>query len=282
MRAAAHQPTMNEIFLMLGIESWKPVLTALLLPPVPMIALMLVGARVMFWRRALGWLLILVAAGSMWLAACSAVGDWLNGAHMAPLQALSAEHKRDLRRASEANRNSVAIIVLGAGREMNAPEYAASSLKPLTLERLRYGLWLGRETGAPVGYSGGIGHGALPGPSEAEIASEVASREFLRPLRWAEKNSRDTRENAIYTTALLRQQGVQQLVLVTHGFHMPRAMRAFRDAAARAGATWQVVPAPIGMARGDEYSVMAWMPTNRGIELVRLVVRERLGYWFGA
>ena len=273
---------MNEIFLMLGIESWKPVLTALLLPPVPMLALVLLGARLMCWRRAVGWVLILLATGLLWLAACSAVGNHLNAAHMSSLRALSPEQVRELRRAAEANRNSVAVIVLGAGREVNAPEYAGASLKPLTLERLRYGLWLGRELGAPVGYTGGIGHGAAAGASEAEIASEVAAREFLRPLRWAEKNSRDTRENAIYTTALLRQQGVQRLVLVTHGFHMPRALRAFREAAERAGARWEIVPAPMGLARGDGRDVMAWMPTNRGLELVRLVMRERLGFWFGA
>lgn len=273
---------MNEIFLMLGIEAWKPVLTALLLPPVPMIALVLVGARLMFWRRMLGWSLILLATGLLWLAACSAVGKRLNGAHMAPLQALNTEQLRELRRAAQANPISVAIVVLGAGREANAPEYGTASLKPLTLERLRYGLWLGRETGAPVGYSGGVGHGALPGISEAEVASNVAAREFQRPLRWTETNSRDTRENAIYTTALLRQQKVQQLVLVTHGFHMPRALRAFRAAAERADAPWRVVPAPMGLAGGDDRSVMAWMPTNHGFELVRMVIRERLGLWLGA
>jgi uncharacterized SAM-binding protein YcdF (DUF218 family) len=274
--------TMNEIFLMLGIESWKPVLTALLLPPVPMLPLVLLGARLMFWRRAVGWTLILLATCLLWFAACSAVGNYLNSAYMAPLRALSSEQVREMRRAVESNRSSVAVVVLGAGREANAPEYGTASLKPLTLERLRYGLWLGRETGAPVAYSGGTGHGAAPGISEAEVAAEVAAREFGRPLRWAEKNSRDTRENAIYTTGLLRQQGVQQLVLVTHGFHMPRALRAFRDAAERAGAPWQIVPAPMGLARGDDRAVMAWMPTNHGLDLVRLVIRERLGYWFGA
>ena len=34
---------MNEIFLTLGIESWKPVLAALVLPPMPFLVLILVG-----------------------------------------------------------------------------------------------------------------------------------------------------------------------------------------------------------------------------------------------
>ena len=34
---------MNELFYTLGIESWKPVLSALLLPPVPLLVLVLAG-----------------------------------------------------------------------------------------------------------------------------------------------------------------------------------------------------------------------------------------------
>lgn len=273
---------MNDLFLMLGIETWKPVLTALLLPPVPLIVLVLVGARLMFWRRAVGWTLILLAAALLWLGACNAVAHRLQSLYMGPLQPLTQAQVRELKRAVEANRNSVAVVVLGAGRQARAPEYGAASLKPLTLERLRYGLWLGRETGAAVGYTGGVGYGATPGISEAEVAADVAMREFQRPLRWAEKNSRDTRENAIYTTALLRPQGVQQLVVVTHGFHMPRALRAFREAAERANAPWQVVPAPMGLTGADERSVLAWFPSNHGFEVVRMVVREQLGLWLGA
>ena len=48
---------MNEIFFSLGIESWKPFINAILLPPVPLLLLVLVGARLMFRRRLLAWLL---------------------------------------------------------------------------------------------------------------------------------------------------------------------------------------------------------------------------------
>ena len=33
---------MNEIFLTLGVEAWKPLVTALLLPPVPLLLLSLI------------------------------------------------------------------------------------------------------------------------------------------------------------------------------------------------------------------------------------------------
>ena len=63
---------MNDLFVLLGIQSWKPVLTALALPPVPFLLLMLVGARMMFWRRSVSWLLMLIGAAGVWL--CCTVG----------------------------------------------------------------------------------------------------------------------------------------------------------------------------------------------------------------
>ena len=53
---------MNELLSLLGITAWKPYIGALLLPPVPLIVLMLVGTRVAFARRGLGWLLVLLGA----------------------------------------------------------------------------------------------------------------------------------------------------------------------------------------------------------------------------
>jgi uncharacterized SAM-binding protein YcdF (DUF218 family) len=72
------------------------------------------------------------------------------------------------------------------------------------------------------------------------------------------------------------------LVLVTHGWHMPRALRAFREAAARSGATWQLVPAPMGLAQRIERPTLRWVPSSEGFLLVRAVLRERIGWWLGA
>lgn len=271
---------MNEIFLSLGIESWKPVLTALVLPPVPLLVLTLVGARTILGRRGLGWLLVLLSVLGLWFGACGAVGEWLQKSLLSPPPALSSGRVTELRLA--AAKPGVAIVVLGGGREALAPEYGVASLSPLGLERLRYGLWLSRETGAPVMYSGGLGHGAQPGATEAEVAGAIAAREFVRPLRWTESRSRDTRENAQFSTAMLADQGVTQLVLVTHGWHMPRALRAFREAADRNGAKWEVLPAPMGLSQRVERPTLRWMPSAEGYLLVRAVLREKMGWWFGA
>ena len=66
--------------------------------------------------------------------------------------------------------------------------------------------------------------------------------EFGRPLKFVEDDSRDTRENAARTLALLRPIGIRHIVLVTHGWHMPRALKAFETAAAGSGIRYIVPP----------------------------------------
>ena len=165
--------------------------------------------------------------------------------------------------------------MLGGGRESHAPEYGLPSLKAPTLARLRYGLWLARRTGAPVGFTGGVGWAQAAGPSEADIAARVATEEFRHPLAWIEGDSRDTRGNAAGTVALLRRARVGEAVLVTHAWHMPRALRLFDAAAA---GSIRFVAAPIGLGRGDG-GALDWIPSAEGHELVRNVVREALARW---
>ena len=266
---------MNEIFLSLGMESWKPVLTALLLPPVPMLLLVLVGARLMFKRRLLAWLLILMGVVSLWLACTGAVSQsmvrWLTD----PPPALSETALNGLKRAPK-----TAIVVLGGGRRAYAPEYGMSTLHSRSVERLRYGLWLSRETNLPVAFSGGVGHGAREGPSEAEIAARVAEREFGRPLRWIEGESRDTRENAVRSVALLKAQGIERIVLVTHDYHMRRSLLNFERAAA--GSSLTVVAAPLGMPNLGPARALDWLPQHQSMEESRLAIHEWLGRLAGA
>ncbi len=266
---------MNEIFLTLGIEPWKPALTALLLPPVPFLILILVGARLMFRRRLLAWFLIVLSVVCLWLACTTAVGGLLIKGLTQPPPALLEADISGLKRASR-----TAIVVLGGGRQVLAPEYGVSTLNARSIERLRFGLWLSRETALPLAFSGGVGHGARPGPSEAEIAARIAEHEFNRPLRWIEGESRDTRENAVKTVALLREQGVETIVLVTHDYHMRRALRNFQRAAV--GSKLKIVAAPMGLPMAGRRSFLQWLPGMVGFEDTQLALHEWLGFLAGA
>ena len=266
---------MNEIFFSLGIESWKPFISALLLPPVPLLVLVLAGARVIYRRRLLAWLMILAGVLGVWFSCTMALSRGITLWLLQPPSALMASQITELKRAPK-----TAIVVLGGGRRLLAPEYGVSTLRDRSIERLRYGLWLGRETALPVAFSGGLGYGAPTGPSEAEVAARIADREFGRPLRWTETESRDTRENAVRSVMLLQQQGIKQIVVVTHGYHMPRSMLNFERAVA--GKNLRIVAAPVGTNASGPLRASDWLPTSDGLEANRLALHEWIGRLAGA
>ena len=275
---SAHSNTVNSLFVLLDLESWKPILTALLLPPVPLLFLLLFGARLMLPRRGLGWLVILISVALLWLSACGGTGQWLSRMVLRPPAAIGAQRIAELKAQAQAKR-PVAIVVLGAGAEPYAPEYGLSNLTQTSLERLRYGLWLARETGLQVAFSGGVGWGQTDSMAEAQVASRIAAQEFGRPLRWVEDSSRDTRENAANTVRMLKQTGIQHIVLVTHGWHMKRSVRAFERSAV---GDIRIEAAPMGLAAGSQATALAWIPSTNGYVHVRNVLRELAGLALGA
>ena len=269
---------MNGLLELLNIQAWKPVLTALLLPPVPLLLLVLVGARLLLPRRGLGWFVILVSVALLWVSGCTGMGQWLTQFVLRPPPALSATRIAELKAEVRA-KQPIAILVLGGGLEPYAPEYGVSSLSSNSLERLRYGVWLGQQTGAPVAFSGGIGWAQAGTASpEAQVAARIAAQEFGRPLKWLEDQSRDTRENAGRSVALLSNAGIKHVVLVTHGWHMPRSRRAFEQAAA---GTLRIEPASVGLVVRPPTSALMWIPSAGGAVQVRNALREMLGSALG-
>lgn len=148
-----------------------------------------------------------------------------------------------------------AIVVLGGGRNSHAIEYGGESINRLTLERLRYGVHLARQTGLPLLVSGGLGsHGRLP---EARLMQRALIEDFAWPARWVEDRSANTRQNAQFTARLLEQAGIHHVLLVTHAVHLPRAQRYFEAAGLR------VTGAPTGFffrpaSAGIDWS---WLPS---------------------
>ncbi|HEY6135217.1 MAG TPA: YdcF family protein [Rubrivivax sp.] len=265
---------MIDILQWLGLGEWKPVLTALVLPPVPWLLMVLLGAWWLSRRRPVGWLLVVPACVALWFCSTIAVGEALVRGLLPQVSAMGPAEVLAMRQKVAANPGTVAIVVLGGGRESLAPEYGVSNLTARSIERLRYGIWLSRETGAPVAFSGGVGHAGAGATPEAEIAVRVAAREFGHPLKWTETASRDTRENAAFTISLLKPVGVKRVVVVTHGWHMARAMAEFNDAVQRGDSKIEVSAAPMGLAASSDRPLLRWMPSNEGQTRVRDALRE--------
>lgn len=257
---------------MTGLEPLKPILTALVLPPVPWLLMILLGARWLPRRPPLGRLLIWLGVVLIWLSACQATARWLHERLGLTPPSLTAA---DIDSLKAQNDGHGAIVVLGGGLVSDPAEPATPELHRAALERLQYGIRLARRTGWPMAFSGGVGWAQQPvgSPSEAETARRIAEQDFGYAMRWTEGASRDTRENARQTLALLYPQGVRRIVIVTHSTHMPRAALEFRRAAP---GDVQITLAPVQRLADDD-TIVQWLPTSDGFEMVRSGLREWLG-----
>ena len=274
---------------------YKPILTTLALPPVPFLLLILVGARLILPRRGWGYLVLMLGVLGVWFSTCEVTAVWLQDHVLHPPPALRGErlahferlgHQKGRLGASSAV-SPAAIMVLGGGREAVSKEYGTADLSKLSAERLRYGVWLARRTGLPLGFTGGVGwaQSGEKGAAEADIAAQVAKDSYAMPLRWVEPASADTRGNAILTVAMLADQHLSDIVIVTDAFHMPRALRDFEAAAQRRAQLHpgepviQITPAPMGFWQKEDRALFDWLPSTSGGTGVRLALKECLAAW---
>lgn len=188
---------------------------ALLLPPLNGIALAVLGLLLLRRRPRLGRVLLVGGLGLLWLLST-------------PLVATSLLRSLQAHRALEPDQmfpDAEAIVVLSAGMDREASELGGFAPGPLGLQRLRYAARLQRSTGKPLLVSGGI-----PGadcPPHAVTMQECLRRDFNVSVRWTEGKSGNTYENARNSAAILEAAGVHHILLVTHAWHMPRAVRVF-------------------------------------------------------
>ena len=145
-----------------------------------------------------------------------------------------------------------AIVVLGAGTYHGAPEYRADTVTAHGLVRLRYAARLHRATGKPILVSGGRPDGASR--SEAANMAVTLKEDFGVPVKWIEDRSRTTLENARYSSALLGRAGITKVYVVTHAWHMPRAVIAFKSSG------FTVIPAATGYATHFRRTVLDFIP----------------------
>nr|WP_245215089.1 YdcF family protein [Pararoseomonas indoligenes] len=142
-----------------------------------------------------------------------------------------------------------AIIVLGA--EVTHGQHGAE-VGPLTLERLRAGAALQRRTGLPMLVTGGV---LSPGdPPLAALMARSLEQDFRTPARWVEARAADTRDNAVFSAAMLHQDGIEAAFVVSHAWHLPRALEAF----ARAGL--EAVPEAPDLAAAPRFDLPHWLP----------------------
>ncbi len=168
-----------------------------------------------------------------------------------------------------------AIVILGAGRQRTAPEYGRDIPSLLGLERLRYGAMLHQKTGLPILISGG--KWTLEETPETDFMRQILEQEFSVPVMWQERKSRTTWENAQYSRQMAVGHGIDRILLVTHAWHMPRALYSFKKAG------FSVKAAPLGFksTRDEKSDLLDYIPQAQALSASTLLLHEALGMiWY--
>lgn len=244
---------------------FRAVAIALLLPPIFFLWLALIGLLIQRRHARSGRILTWAALLALLALAVPLVSDTL---------LVTLEQALPL--APPPDSPPQAIVILGG--DVARTEEGGKLLfhiGPLSLERVRAGAALYRHTGLPILVSGGAVH-AGDAPVAALMARSLM-QDFQAPVRWAETFSRDTWENAHLSAAILREQGIGSVYLVTQAWHMRRAVLAFAAAGIR------VTAAPTHLDRPAPPILEDFLPSVGGWRTSYLALHEWIGcLWYAS
>lgn len=225
-------------------------------------------------------LMIWVSGTKLFAQALEDVSDawmhWPQALNLGGISVIQEPSSQEIQKQNQSHRPQ-AIVILGGGRRLavgESAQYQFQDLTGISLERLRYGAYLAKKTRLPILLSGGAPDRVSPNDlSEAQVMDFILREEFSIQAKWLEKESHTTQENAENTAHLLRAANIQNIYLVTHYWHMPRAQRIFEQY----GLT--VTAAPHGYDRREHYIPIDLYP--RYYNQTRLIWHEILGQvWY--
>lgn len=101
----------------------------------------------------------------------------------------------------------------------------------------------------------------------------AALQDFKTTARWREDRSVNTFESAAFSAEILRQDGVPAAIVVTHQWHMARALWSFRAVG------YPVIPAPV---HGQwSFSVREYLPKVHALAQSTIALHELVGLgWY--
>ncbi len=229
----------------------------MLLPPVSLVLAVLAGLLLgLRWRR-LGWSIGFLSALLLLVLAMPVTGA-----------ALLASLSSGLPRTPPSANLPAAVVILSAEARPANPAGTLYEPGPLTWERLLAGARIARAARLPILVSGGpIGPGnSTSGPTLAGVMAASLAQLFNLPPRWQEERSHDTWENAEFSAEILKANGITSVYLVSHGWHLRRAIVAF----AHFGITATAVPVRPDPGPGFELddflpSISGWTASFYGL-----------------
>lgn len=214
-------------------------------------------------RRRLGT--VLIAFAFMWLALWSLppVADRVGRSleDRSPELAIYAVPRADV------------ILVFGGVMRTSRPDHAYADLNSAS-DRVWHAARLYRAGKAPkVLLSGGRASDGDGSPSEASsMADFLGDLGVPRTAMILEERASTTRENAVFSAALMQREGLSTALLVTSALHMPRAAAAIRAAGV------EVVPVATDFeAVGGRRPSLAWLPVSDALDRSTRALHEWAG-----
>ena len=231
-------------------------------------AIGILGAAVAVWRRPgsptarrflIGVALFYAIAATY--AVPAAIGSWLAGGYH--------QFQRD-----DAPVGTTAVVLLGGGAEhvftwtsrplpIPNPVGAVRVVEAARVFRMLGPAWLI--------VSGGVETSDEPDAATMMMRDALATMGVPPHAMKLESQSRDTHEEAVSIAAMLRELGVQHVVLVTSDIHMWRSIGAFRAQG------WNAIPAIAPDPRLALPRLQWWVPTDNGLAFSAEVVHELAG-----
>lgn len=242
----------------------KYVLTSFAVPPGCLVFLALVfGIFFLRGKKRTAGLAFLLVAALLWAVSLQPVADGLSRGLESPYEKIG-DPRGDV------------IVLLGGGVYDRAPDLTGEgSPTGEMFARIATAVRLQKRLNVPVVVSGGntLRNRAPEAPIVKRILVDLGvPAEKIR----VEAESRDTRENALHSVAMLRREGFRNPVLVTSAFHVRRAVLLF----GRAG--MKVTPCPAGFRtwQGKKPDAVEYLPNAFALKESALALREYLALSF--
>ncbi len=164
-----------------------------------------------------------------------------------------------------------AIVVLAYNRDDDGREYGRPTSSGEEMERLRYAAHLYHCYRLPLFVIGG--DALQTGVTQADLMRHTLETYFHVPVAGGEGRSKHTWDNAAYAKTLLQSQGIQHILLVTHAWHMARAVLLFRDSG------FSVQPAPTRFTAFNPISrgIFALIPAPEALRHNKRLIHELIG-----
>lgn len=233
------------------------ILTSIILPPFLLVAMWLFSlVLIRLNYRKLGYSLSILGACCLYIISTPYFAIKLGETLVTPDNLTLQDYQK-----------AQAIVVLGGGIRDAQEIFSDVVADRNSLDRVRYTSYLHQKTGLPILISGYL--------SEAKIMADELKMLSNIDTKWKEEKAKNTKENALYTKQILDKENINNIILVTNQWHMPRAKFLFEQQG------FQVLPASTGFGITPEsyFNIMYFMPQSGAMDSVMISLKEWMGYW---